>query len=121
MYRINKNYYYNLTQKNTDLFKDFIEQDIRSVAKFVSTVAKFLNLNLKIKFIENEIKSQFSFYYYHFYSSQIAWMRMWQKQIKDVDLIFIAIQALIPTLKYGDQNVKINHSNHNSIFFLSQI
>ena len=115
--KINKNYYYNLTQKNTDLFKDFIEQDIRSVAKFVSTVAKFLNLNLKIKFIENEIKSQFSFYYYHFYSSQIAWMRMWQKQIKDVDLIFITIQALIPTLQNLSSDKKNKDQIHDDNFY----
>ena len=34
-------------------------------------------------------------------------MKMWQRQLKDVDLIFIVIQALIPTLKYRDQDVKI--------------
>jgi len=102
----NKVYYYNLTQRNTDLYKNFIEEDIKSVAKFVMSIAKYIDLNLKAKYIENEIKSQFSFYYYHYYNSQIAWMKMWQKEIKDVDLIFITIQALIPTLKTTEKNNK---------------
>lgn len=102
----NKFYYYNLTQRNTELYKNFIEEDIKSVAKFVVSIAKYINLNLKAKYIENEIKSQFSFYYYHYYNSQIAWMKMWQKEIKDVDLIFITIQALIPTLKSAEKNNK---------------
>ncbi len=111
----NKFYYYNLTQRNVSLYKDFIEKDIRSLAKFVLSVTRFLNLNLKLKYIENEIKSQFSFYYYHFYNCQIAWMRMWQKEIKDVDLIFITIQALIPTLKYIEEknNLKEKVSSEN--------
>ena len=99
----NKIYYYNLTQRNSELFKNFIDDDIKSISKFVLSITKHLNLNLKLKYIENEIKSQFSFYYYHFYNSQIAWMKMWQKEIKDVDLIFITIQALIPTLKYAEK------------------
>ena len=103
----NKSYYYNLKQKNVKMYKDFIENDIKALARFVLSVTKRLGLNLKSKYVENEIKSQFSFYYYHFYNCQLNWMKMWQKQLKDVDLIFIAIQALIPTLKYGDQNVKI--------------
>ena len=43
---------------------------------------------------------------------------MWQKQIKDVDLIFITIQALIPTLKYSERIIKeknkIDHQNIHS-------
>ena len=114
----NKTYYYNPTQSTSEIFKNFIEQDIKSVAKFIFTVSKYLNLNLKLKFIENEIKSQFSFYYYHFYSCQIAWMKMWQKQIKDVDLVFITIQALIPTLRNknkSNKNDKINDENLHSL------
>tara|TARA_B100000029_G_scaffold496915_1_gene563861 strand:+ start:2066 stop:3097 length:1032 start_codon:yes stop_codon:yes gene_type:complete len=115
----NKIYFYNLTQRNTELYKNFIEADIKSVARFVMSIAKYLNLNLKTKYVENEIKSQFSFYYYHFYNSQIAWMRMWQKEIKDVDLIFITIQALIPTLKSSSKNDKykneVNDQNFHSL------
>ena len=34
---------------------------------------------------------------------------MWQLKIKDVDLIFIAIQVLIPTLKYAEKNISIKN------------
>jgi len=82
-----------------------MNEDIKSIAKFVWSITKYLDLKLKINFIEEEIKEQFSFYYYHYYSCQLNWMKMWQTKIKDIDLIFIVIQALIPTLK----NSNINH------------
>ena len=100
--KASKLYYYNLQQRNEELFKNFIERDINALSKFVSSVSKFLDLDLKVKFVENEIKNQFSFYYYHYYNCQVAWMKMWQEQIKDVDLIFISIQALIPALRNAD-------------------
>ena len=114
----NKLYYYNLPQRNVELYQNFIDKDINGLAKFVLSISKCLGLNLKLKFIENEIKSQFSFYYYHYYNCQLAWMRMWQKEINDVDLIFITIQALIPALKYTDINTSktsVNNENFYSI------
>ena len=95
-----KEYFWILKPQNKEIFIDFIENDIKAIAKFILAVTKLLGLNLKIKFIEEEIKTQFSFYYYHYYGCQLQWFKMWQTKIKDVDLIFIAIQALIPALKY---------------------
>ena len=57
--------------------------------------------------IKNEIKSQFSFYWYHFLSCQLLWLKMWQNKIKDIDLILITLQALIPTLQYADKNQNV--------------
>ena len=100
-----KEYTWNLVPKDEEMFMSFMNEDIKSIAKFVWSITKYLDLKLKINFIEEEIKEQFSFYYYHYYSCQLNWMKMWQTKIKDIDLIFIVIQALIPTLK----NSNINH------------
>jgi len=111
----NKEYYWNLKYKRKTEFLKMIEIDIKSIARFVLAVTKFVNLNLNLKFIEEEIKQQFSFYFYHFYSCQLAWQKMWQTKIKDVDLIFIVIQALIPTLKYASKSGYVGPDNFHTL------
>ena len=103
----NKEYYWNLTPKRKDKFFDLMSNDINIISKFVSSFTKYLNLNLNQKVIEEEIKLQFSFYFFHFLNCQLTWLKMWQTKINDLDLIFIAMQALIPTLKYEDQNINV--------------
>jgi len=98
-----KEYYWNLTPKRKDIFFELMSNDINIISKFVSNIIKHLNLNLTQKTIENEIKSQFSFYFFHFLNCQLTWFKMWQTKIKDIDLIFIAMQALIPTLKHENK------------------
>ena len=82
-----------------------MNKDIRLISKYLLCITQLLNLNLTQKTIEEEIKSQFSFYFYHFLNSQLLWLKKWQTKIKDIDLIFIAIQALIPTLSFTDRNL----------------
>jgi len=112
-----KFYFYNLNQRNEELFNNFIKKDIETLSKFFLEIAKCFDLNFKQKDVENEIKSQFSFYYYHFYNCQLSWMKMWMDEIKDLDLIFIAIQALIPALKSTKKDTfkKSNMDNFYSI------
>lgn len=113
----NKGYYWNLTPKRKDIFFDLMSNDINIISKFVSNITKYLNLNLTQKTIEDEIKLQFSFYFFHFLSCQLTWFKMWQTKISDIDLIFIAMQALIPTLKHEDKmpNSSISASSISEI------
>ena len=112
-----KEYYWNLTPKRKDIFFDLMSNDISIISKFVSNITKYLNLNLTQKTIENEIKLQFSFYFFHFLNCQLVWFKMWQTKISDIDLIFIAMQALIPTLKHEDKmpNISISASSISEI------
>ena len=100
LFKKDKEYYWNLTSKREATFIKVMKADISMIAKFVFNFTKHFDSNLtKIK-IEEEINKEFSFYFYHFLNCQVSWLKMWQTKIKDVDLIFIAMQALIPTLKY---------------------
>ena len=104
----NKTYYWNLKPKDKDIFFKKVNDDIETLSKFVSIFCNYLNFKLDRNMISAEIKSQFSFYWYHFFSCQLLWLKMWQNKIKDIDLVLITLQALIPTLQHADkkQNVK---------------
>ena len=66
---------------------------------------KDLGLKANSLVVENEIRSQFSFYWYHYLSCQLEWLKWWQLKLKDNDLLLIALQATIPTLHFIDKNL----------------
>lgn len=113
----NKGYSWNLSSKRKDNYYKVAAEDIAAISKFISYTTKCLGLNLNNKIVRNEIESQFSFYYYHFLQCELSWLKMWKTKIKDVDLMFITIQALIPTLKSQDKKIKkdISHDNIHSL------
>ena len=76
-----------------------MEENLKLLVKFIYTITQYLKINLSIKNIESEIRKNFSFYFYHYLSCQLVWTHWWQIKIKDLDLIFITLQALIPSLK----------------------
>ena len=103
----NKEYYWNLTEKKESHFLRIANSDIDIISKFISNLIRVLGINLNKKYIEEEIKSEFSFYFYHYLTCQLQWLQMWQTKLKDIDLLFIAMQALIPTLKYEEKSKNI--------------
>ena len=113
-----KGYYWDLKSKRKENFILIMKNDISAISRLVCNISKFLNINLTHKMVEEEIESQFSFYFYHFLNCQVNWLRMWQNKIKDVDLIFITMQVLIPTLKYSDRNAISKNKDLNNIYTL---
>jgi hypothetical protein len=93
---IKKNHYYKIAN-----------QEVFLMTKFIVKFVKCLNLNLSSKIIENEIKSQYSFYWYHFLSCELEWLKMWQGKLKDNDLLLISLQTTIPTLHYVGKTGRI--------------
>ena len=106
-----KGYYWNLLPNYKNLYYKIINDEIKILSKFTFKFSNYLKLNLDINIIEQEIKSQFSFYWYHFLSCQLQWLRMWQNKLKDNDLLLIVLQTIIPTLQYADKypnNVRLD-------------
>ena len=105
----NKEYYWTLLPNKKEEYFKVVDYETKNLARFISRISKCLNISFDTKIIENEIKSQFSFYWYHYLSCQIDWLKMWQLKLKDNELLLISLQATIPTLQYIDKNMgKIN-------------
>ena len=86
------------------------------LAKFASTCAAGLELSVDKNSIVKEIKSQFSFYWYHFLNYQLIWLKMWQDKIKDIDFILITLQAVIPALQYANKNQNIKDLSLENLY-----
>ena len=98
-----KRYAWNPSSKHKDFYQKIINEEIKILSKFTYKLTCQLKLNLDIKLIEKEIKSQFSFYWYHFLSCELQWLKMWQSRLRDNDLLLIILQAVIPTLHYAEK------------------
>ena len=112
----NKSYFWGLIDKakeREDFFKN-IEIDTNNLSIFISKIVKDLGMKASNKTVEDEIRSQFSFYWYHFLSCQLEWLKWWQVKLKDNDLLLIALQATIPTLQFIDKNM--NAINIDEVF-----
>tara|TARA_Y100000590_G_scaffold7054_1_gene9051 strand:- start:8319 stop:9326 length:1008 start_codon:yes stop_codon:yes gene_type:complete len=109
-----REYSWNLLSKHKEGYFDIIGKDISNFSVFVYKFAKYLNLNTDLKKIEQELKSEFSFYWYHYLSCQLQWLKMWQTNLKDNDLILIVLQTIIPTLQHADKN--FSNFNLDNIF-----
>ena len=107
-----KGYHWKLKEKEKDAFFNIIDYETKSLSVFISKIINNLGMKVDRKKIEKEIQSQFSFYWYHYLSCQLEWLKWWQLKLKDNDLTLIALQATIPTLRYVDKNIgTINSDN----------
>ena len=105
-------YSWQLSSKDKDAYHEIINGEIEVLSKFVFKFSKSLKLNLDLSMIREELKSQFSFYWYHFLSSQLLWLKRWQLTLKDNDLLLIILQTIIPSIQYADKTKKnINLDN----------
>jgi len=108
----NKGYHWELADKEKDAYFDVIDYDTKNLSIFISKIVNDLDVKINRSTIEKEIRSQFSFYWYHYLSCQLEWLKWWQLKLKDNDLTLIALQATIPTLQYADKNIgTINFDN----------
>ena len=102
----NKSYTWNLTENEKVSYFEIVNDETKHLSHFISKIVKGLGMKPNNKLVEDEIRSQFSFYWYHYLSCQLEWLKFWQLKLKDNDLLLIALQATIPTLHFIDQNVK---------------
>ena len=120
-----KEYHWNLLEKDKKNYFLLIEQEIKLLSKFISSNANSLNIDLNNVHgkscccgVQKEIKSQFSFYWFHFLSCQLKWLHMWQSKVKDMDLILIALQAVLRALNFAEKNHDIKNVGLENLYLL---
>ena len=86
--------------KSKDSYIEIILEQINSLSKFIFQQAKLMSLNIPISKIEKEIKNNYSFYWYHYLNTQLQYIKFWQEEFKDLEMLLIGLQTLIQTVKY---------------------
>ena len=83
-----------------ETYVNIINEEIISLSKFIFEQGKFLYLNLPISKIQKEIKSNYSFYWYHYLNVQLEYIKFWHEKLKDLEMLLIGLQVIIQTLNY---------------------
>ena len=70
----------------------FVEKEIHDVAKLINFVCQKLNYSISNETITEELKKNFSFYWLHYLRMQLEYLRLWSKQLNDLELCLIFLQ-----------------------------
>ena len=87
-------------EKDKLSFNKIIEVEIEYITKIASTIIKHLNIEVSNQQIYSDIKKNFSFFWFHFLSSQLKCMKIWQIELKDLELLLIIVECAIQTNRY---------------------
>ena len=90
--RQNKNLGWLPNEQYKKSYNLFIQKEIEDVSRLVAFVCKKINLPFSREKILEEYKRKFSFYWFHYLSVQIEYLKSWRLQIKDLDLLLIVLQ-----------------------------
>ena len=71
----------------------FINEEIDNVSRLISFISKKLNYSISSQEVSKEIKEKFSFYWFHYLESQLEYLRLWSKQVHDLELVLIFLQV----------------------------
>tara|TARA_B100001029_G_C15015343_1_gene426968 strand:+ start:175 stop:1176 length:1002 start_codon:yes stop_codon:yes gene_type:complete len=82
-----------------------ITQQIRSLSKFIFEQSRYLDLSIPFNRIEKDIKKYYSFYWYHYLNVQLQYIKFWQEQLKDLEMLLIGLQSIIQTINYINTKV----------------
>jgi hypothetical protein len=75
----------------------------------IRNTAKFINIDLEIEVIKEDIRKNFSFYMFHFYDVQQKYLRLFLNKLGDLELFFIGLQVIIVTgAKLKERNLSMN-------------
>jgi hypothetical protein len=103
--------------KSKDSYIKIIEEQISSLSKFIFQQLRFFSLNIPILKIEKEIKNNYSFYWYHYLNTQLQYIKFWQIQLKDLEMVLIGLQTLIQGIR---DSKKLNKLRSFDSFLLTK-
>jgi len=96
--------------EHKDTYLKIIGEQINSLSKFILEQAKLLQLSVPLAKIEREIKKNYSFYWYHFLTVQLQYIRFWQTRLNDLEMLLIGLQTIIQTVNH------VNRKTENGFF-----
>jgi len=88
----NKNTRWLPNEQYKESYNLIVKQEIKDLSSLLLYFCKKINISISNEKIENEIKEKFNFYWFHFLSVQLEYLKIWGTQLKDLELVLIALQ-----------------------------
>ena len=100
------NLYWEPSSHAKETYMLIIKDQINSLSKFLYEQSKLLKIDVPFSKFYREIEKNYCFYWYHYLSTQLDFMKYWQNRTKDLEILLIGLQSLIQSLNYFKQNNK---------------
>ena len=97
---IKNNLYWEPSSKEKETYIQIIKEQIKSLSKFLYEQSKLLDINIPFLKFNREIEKNYCFYWYHYLSTQLEFMKYWQKKTNDLEILLIGLQSLIQSFNY---------------------
>ena len=78
-------------------YSNVVDRQISQISRLVQVIAIYLEIKISRDKIKSELKKHFSFFWYHYIKTQLKYLKMWQKELNDIELVLIALQVIIQT------------------------
>ncbi len=78
-------------------YNSVVDRQINQISRLVQVIAIYLEIKISKEKITLELKKNFSFFWYHYIKTQLQYLKMWQKELNDLELVLIALQVVIQT------------------------
>ena len=88
------------SSEHKETYIKIIGEQINSLSKFILEQTKLLNTVIPLAKIEKEIKKNYSFYWYHYLSVQLQYIKFWHQKLNDLEMLLIGLQTIIQTINY---------------------
>ena len=95
--------------EHKETYLKIIGEQINSLSKFIMEQTKLFHSNIPISKIEKEIKKNYSFYWYHYLTGQLQYIKFWHSKLNDLEMLLIGLQTIIQTLNY------LNRKSENGV------
>tara|TARA_A100001011_G_scaffold330593_1_gene356482 strand:+ start:1007 stop:1951 length:945 start_codon:yes stop_codon:yes gene_type:complete len=94
------NLYWEPSSYEKETYMKIIKEQIKSLSKFLYEQSKLLNMDVPFVKFNKEIEKNYCFYWYHYLSTQLEFMKYWQKKTNDLEILLIGLQSLIQSFNY---------------------
>jgi len=81
-----------------------VDSEIQQISKLIRFVCEKINLPNSTIEIINEIKEQFSFYWFHFLTVELEYLNIWNRKLKDLELLIIFLQCISMFIKKAKES-----------------
>ncbi len=92
---------WNPTESYKTSYNKIVLHEMEQVAKLIQPICQSVSCNLTRELIIKELKINFSFYWYHYLSCQLKYLKMWQSKLNDLELLLINLQLTIQSYRHN--------------------
>ena len=104
----NKIIFLNISELNKINYNNITEKNISLLSTLIKNILDYTDSTKTLDQIEMLIKNNYSFYWYHYLNTQQNYLKIWQKKLKDLELLLIAIECSIHGTYYLLKKKKID-------------